>query len=65
MFKAVSEGDREFKAIAIASDHEITEPCGICRQVMSEFDDGSMTVVIGKDTAYSLNELLPLMFELD
>ena len=37
-FKAVSEGYREFQAIAIISDsEEVTSPCGVCRQVMAEF----------------------------
>ena len=38
IFKAVSEGYREFQVIAIISDSkELTSPCGVCRQVMAEF----------------------------
>ncbi len=74
-FKAVSEGAREFKRIAIVGapkDEDITSfcpPCGVCRQVMSEFcDKDSFSVVLynGKEIrTYTLGELLPLAFELD
>ena len=37
MFKAVSEGEREFAAIAIASNGSAPYPCGACRQVLNEF----------------------------
>ncbi|XP_014480959.1 PREDICTED: cytidine deaminase-like [Dinoponera quadriceps] len=40
--KAVSEGKRQFKALTVVADHEnttFTAPCGICRQVISEFGD--------------------------
>ena len=37
MFKAVSEGAREFTAIAIASRDAAPWPCGACRQVLNEF----------------------------
>ena len=41
VFKAVSEGKREFKRIAIVGGHEgesvAPTPCGVCRQVLSEF----------------------------
>ena len=37
VFKAVSEGEREFSAIAIASDGAAPYPCGACRQVLNEF----------------------------
>ena len=74
-FKAVSEGVREFKRIAIVGapkDEDITSfcpPCGVCRQVMSEFcDKDSFSVVLynGREIrTYTLGELLPLAFELD
>jgi cytidine deaminase len=74
-FKAVSEGVRDFKAIAIAGGKEDAKeldycpPCGVCRQVMSEFcDKDSFSVVLynGKEIrTYTLGELLPLAFELD
>ncbi|MBO4847515.1 MAG: cytidine deaminase [Lachnospiraceae bacterium] len=74
-FKAISEGARDFKSIAIVGapkDEEITSfcpPCGVCRQVMSEFcDKDKFTVILydGKEIrTYTLGELLPLAFELD
>ena len=74
-FKAISDGARDFKNIAIVGapkDKEITSfcpPCGVCRQVMSEFCDKDKFGVIlydGKEIrTYTLGELLPLAFELD
>lgn len=72
-FKAVSEGEREFSAIAItggredADTLEICAPCGVCRQVMKEFCDGDTFEIIlgtnsGKIEVYTLKELLPLGF---
>lgn len=73
IFKAVSEGAKEFIKIAIVGGkvgEEITEyayPCGVCRQVMAEFCDvKEMTVLIAKsENEYvekKLDELLPLSF---
>ena len=72
-FKAVSEGVKDFKAIAIvggAKGAEVLDdcsPCGVCRQVMSEFMDknGIVLVEVNKEIKrYSLDELLPLAFTL-
>ena len=70
VFKAVSEGEREFTAIAIVGGmgdnlSEICAPCGVCRQVLREFSDGSLRVVMGtpeKITVSTLEELLPYSF---
>ena len=70
VFKAVSEGEREFSAIAIVGGKgdamaEFCAPCGICRQVLAEFCDGDFPVVLGtpeKYQAYTLAELLPFSF---
>jgi len=63
-FKAVSEGEREFRAIAVVTENGGT-PCGACRQVLSEFGP-DMRVLIGdaagKYQAYRLPELLPASF---
>ena len=64
VFKAVSEGIREFEAIAILSDSdEIIYPCGICRQVLNEFVDDDFVVVCGnckkEYKVYRFKELLP------
>ena len=74
VFKAVSEGEREFDAIAIIGGRaeetgrvaEFASPCGVCRQVLREFDDGGMTVILARSAddfkAYRLEELLPFSF---
>lgn len=70
IFKAVSEGKRNFSAIAIiggrhGEEAEMCAPCGVCRQVMSEFCGGDLRVIFGntkKCREYKLCELLPLAF---
>ncbi|MFC2046128.1 cytidine deaminase [Chloroflexota bacterium] len=54
LFKAVSEGEREFEAIAVVSSTGAT-PCGACRQVLSEFGGpaGALRVVVA-DAASSV-----------
>lgn len=67
IFKAVSEGKREFSTIAIAAgDGSTAYPCGICLQVMNEFMPKGDIVVEenGKLTTYSLGELLTKGFVL-
>ncbi len=70
-FKAVSEGERHFKKIAIVGGNNgtITDyitPCGVCRQVIREFCDDDFVIVVAKSEddykEYSLIELLPLSF---
>ena len=74
-FKAVYEGERNFKAIAIMGgpetvkgpDCDICAPCGICRQVMMEFCDPETFQIIlpsGREEyeIYTLKELLPVGF---
>ena len=70
-FKAVSEGERSFEAIAVAGWSDCIEkafPCGVCRQVMAEFckDDFRVLVVEsgGDYREFSLGELLPHSFKL-
>lgn len=71
--KAVSEGVTKFSAIAIAAkkDGKLSTftPCGVCRQVMSEFCDADFKVLVvtGENTfeEYTLAELLPASFKLD
>ena len=70
IFKAVSEGEREFAAISIVggvgdSLSELCAPCGICRQVLAEFSDADLRIVMGtpnKITVSTLGELLPYSF---
>ncbi|MBR4872559.1 MAG: cytidine deaminase [Clostridia bacterium] len=69
-FKAVSEGEREFQAIAIVGGKKgekggFCPPCGTCRQVMAEFCGGDFPIVLGTPDDYkihTLSELLPLAF---
>ena len=62
---ALFDGHRRFTAIAVAGDHEETFPCGICRQALSEFTDGSMLVITGPDRVHRLDEVLPFIFRLE
>ncbi len=69
VFKAVSEGHRKFVRIAIAATTErFTAPCGVCRQVLAEFDpELKMEVILvnreGKTLALTLKDLLPYSFD--
>ena len=70
IFKAVSEGEREFTAIAIVggigdSLSERCAPCGVCRQVLSEFCSNDLRIIMGTPnniTASTLGEILPYSF---
>ena len=72
LWKAVLDGYREFDAIAVAAvspDGTCAEasPCGICRQALAEFSDGSLTVIFGTPSApkhTTLKALLPEAFTL-
>lgn len=62
LFKAVSEGEREFTAIAIAADDSAPYPCGICRQALNEFAPRLRVMVTwgeGNVEKTTLPELLP------
>lgn len=61
LFKAVSEGAREFIAIAIAAEKALSWPCGICRQALYEFAPDLRVIVAWKDQKEeaSLKDLLP------
>ena len=67
VFKAVSEGEKGVKTIAIASDSDdFVFPCGICRQVIAEFSDKDTKIICsrkdGEYKVYTLKELLPHAF---
>lgn len=72
LFKAISEGERAFTAIAIVGGRkgvlaDFYPPCGVCRQVLREFvDPKSFLVILARSeedyVAYSLEALLPLSF---
>lgn len=67
LFKAVSEGEREFTAMAVAVDGEIyASPCGACRQVIREFIDDSAEIYLvnaaGDGVKTTITALLPSAF---
>ncbi|HZJ75026.1 MAG TPA: cytidine deaminase [Clostridia bacterium] len=74
IFKAVSNGEKEFLKIAVIGGKnggkaDLCPPCGVCRQVMSEFCGGDFIILVrekdGSVTEKSLNELFPLPFVLN
>lgn len=65
--KAVSDGEREFLAIAVVSDNG-GSPCGACRQFMAEFGLDSIVILSDKKGNYSIttvSQLLPDAFTAD
>jgi cytidine deaminase len=71
LFKAVSEGERQFAAIAIAGgaakgEPQFCYPCGVCRQMLNEFFSNDVTVIVAKTATdykiHSFGELLPYGF---
>jgi len=66
--KAVSDGERHFKKIAIVSDlNDTTFPCGICLQALSEFMPKGDIILQDKDNkilVYKMSELIPYAFKL-
>jgi len=65
LFKAVSEGEREFQAIAVVTENGVS-PCGACRQALSEFGLDMEIIISQSDgdwhEVYSLRDLLPRSF---
>lgn len=65
IYKAISEGEREFSAVAIvSSSRDLTFPCGICRQVIVEFGK-DIDIIVAKDydyEVYKIDDLLPRSF---
>lgn len=69
-FKAVNNGERHFKAIAIVGgkageDPGFCAPCGVCRQVMAEFCTDEFKIILGTPDnikTYTLVEILPDYF---
>jgi cytidine deaminase len=68
IFKALSEGERGFDAIAVVTDAEkLTPPCGACRQIIWEFC-GDAEVILGnlkgKTEVHRMSALFPLPFDI-
>ncbi len=68
IFKALSEGEREFDAIAVVTDAEkLTPPCGACRQIIWEFCGNADVILgnlIGKTEVHRMSALFPLPFDI-
>lgn len=66
LFKAISEGEREFRAIAIASDDpDFCPPCGACRQVMNDLCGNIDIIMVNHQNEIKqlkLSDLLPFAF---
>jgi cytidine deaminase len=67
IFKAISEGERRFDAIAVVTDTEtLTSPCGACRQIIWEFC-GDVPVILanlqGKTEVLRMGQLFPKPFD--
>ncbi len=71
VFKAVSEGEKEFSKIAVVGGKNgeingIFAPCGVCRQVLREFCDDNFILLLGETPdsfkEITLSDLLPLSF---
>lgn len=67
IFKAVSEGAGKIKRMAVVAEGSMPYPCGMCRQVMSEFFDSDTEIILecgGRVERYRFEELMPYMFKL-
>lgn len=67
IFKAVSEGDKQFSAIAVVGDTDgPISPCGACRQVLAEFCNDHTQIILanlkGDFVITNINEILPGYF---
>lgn len=74
LYKAVSEGVRDFTAIAVAGGkaglppEQFCPPCGVCRQALAEFCRPDLVVILaGPEScrAYTLGEIFPFAFRLE
>ncbi len=67
LFKALSEGEREFDTLAIVTDsEELCPPCGACRQVLWDYAPNLKIILsnlTGKTQQYELRELFPAAFD--
>jgi cytidine deaminase len=67
VFKAISEGARQFKRVVVAADTDtLTPPCGACRQILWEFcGDIDLTLANphGKTESFRLKDLFPRPFD--
>jgi cytidine deaminase len=67
VFKAISEGIRKFRRVAVVADTDkLTPPCGACRQILWEFC-GNVEIILanlhGKTETYQLADIFPKPFD--
>src|SRR6202163_2205087 len=66
VFKAISEGARRFRRVAVAADTEVlTPPCGACRQILWEFCGDVELILVnlhGKTESFHMKDLFPRPF---
>ena len=73
LYKAVSEGERDFVALAVCGGkvneiEPVCSPCGVCRQTLSEFCKSDFIILLGTPDnfrPYTLSDLLPFNFNAD
>lgn len=67
IWKALSEGERNFTALAVVADTEtLTPPCGTCRQIIWEFARGAIIIFAnleGKSETFRIADLIPHAFD--
>lgn len=67
IFKAISEGERSFDAVAVVADTiRLTPPCGACRQIIWEFCGNAEIVLANLDGTlkeYRMSDLFPAPFD--
>jgi cytidine deaminase len=67
VFKAISEGARKFRRVAVAADTDtLTPPCGACRQILWEFCgdiEVTLTNLQGKTEKFQMKDLFPRPFD--
>ena len=67
LFKALSEGARQFRRVAVAADTDmLTPPCGSCRQLLWEFCRDAEIVLVnlsGRTEQFTMRDLLPRAFD--
>src|SRR6202045_3817467 len=67
IFKAITEGERGFDAVAVVADTDtLTPPCGACRQILWEFCGDAEVILAnlsGKVERYRMSELFPKPFD--
>lgn len=68
LFKAISEGEREFQKLAVVCEGKYCRPCGACRQTLYEHAPNLTVIMANTSRDYqivSLSELLPRAFRLE